>query len=118
MSKQGPLFFVPLLFVFASFALAQTTSTEVLGTVSDASGAVAPGADVTLLRVATSERRQTITDHSGNYSFPLIEIGEYTVTAALKGFKTQTQTGIVVELQQKASLVSISSSRSAHPASG
>src|SRR6266850_2089278 len=102
MSKQESLFLVPLLFAFASLALAQTTSTEVLGTVSDATGAVAPGAEVTLLRVGTGERRHTVTDHSGNYSFPLIEIGEYTVTAALKGFKTQTQTGIVVELQQKA----------------
>ena len=70
MSKQESLFFVALLFVFESFALAQTTSTEVLGTVSDATGAVAPGAEVTLLRVATGERRQTITDHSGNYSSP------------------------------------------------
>src|SRR5437879_4736246 len=102
MSKWAYLFFVPLPSVFASFAVAQTTSTEVLGTVSDASGAVAPGAEVTLLRVGTGERRHTLTDHSGNYSFPLIEIGEYTVTATLKGFKTQTQTGIVVELQQKA----------------
>src|SRR5258705_13554290 len=101
MSKQELLFFVLLLFIFASVTIAQTTSTEVLGTVSDATGAVAPGAEVTLLRVATGEKRQTVTDHSGNYSFPLIEIGEYTVTAALKGFKTKTQTGIVVELQQK-----------------
>jgi Carboxypeptidase regulatory-like domain/TonB dependent receptor-like, beta-barrel/TonB-dependent Receptor Plug Domain len=102
MSRRVFRFFLPLLFVFASFAVAQTTSTEVLGTVSDASGAVAPGAEVTLLRVGTGEKRRTVTDNSGNYSFPLIEIGEYTVTAALKGFKTQTQTGIVVELQQKA----------------
>jgi hypothetical protein len=68
----------------------------------------------TLLRVGTGERRQTITDHSRNYSFPLIEIGEYTVTAALKGFKTQTQTGIVVELQQKGSSQLRAGSRRLH----
>src|SRR5947199_8572119 len=93
---------VALTFLFAGLAAAQTTSTEVLGTVADASGAVAPGVAITLLRVGTGERRQAVTDNSGNYSFPLIEIGEYTVTAELAGFKTETKTGVVVELQQKA----------------
>ncbi|MBM3736806.1 MAG: carboxypeptidase regulatory-like domain-containing protein [Acidobacteria bacterium] len=81
---------------------AQTTSTEVLGTVTDSSGAVVAGADVTLLRVSTGERRVTKTDGAGNYSFPLIEIGDYTVTVAMSGFKTQTKTGINVAYQQKA----------------
>ena len=83
-------------------AAAQTTSTEVLGTVADSTGAVIPKARVTLLRVSTGERRQTVTDGNGNYSFPLIEIGDYTVTVAMEGFKTQTEKGITVELQQKA----------------
>jgi len=86
----------------AASLLAQTTSTEVLGTITDATGAVVPGAEVTLLRIATGEKRQTRTDGSGNYSFPLIEIGDYTVTVSLTGFKTQTQTGINVAYQQKA----------------
>lgn len=93
------------LFLFAvltATAHSQTTSTEVLGTVTDASGAVVPQADVSLLRVATGEKRQAKTDSSGNYSFPLIEIGAYTVTVAAAGFKTQTQTGINVAYQQKA----------------
>ncbi len=88
--------------IFAAVAAAQTTSTEVLGTVEDATGAVIPGAKVTLLRVATGEKRIATTDNSGNYSFPLIEIGDYTVTAEVQGFKTQTKTGITVALQQKA----------------
>lgn len=91
------LFFVP-----ASFVAAQTTSTEVLGTIADSSGAVVPNANVSLLRVGTGEKRRTVTDHSGNYSFPLIEIGAYAVTAELPGFKVQTKTGVTVELQQKA----------------
>ena len=86
----------------AASLLAQTTSTEVLGTITDATGAVVPGAEVTLLRIATGEKRQTRTDGSGNYSFPLIEIGDYTVTVTLAGFKTQPQTGINVAYQQKA----------------
>src|SRR2546421_11447078 len=83
-------------------APAQTTSTEVLGTVTDSSGGVIPGAKVTLLRVATGERRESVTDTSGNYSFPLIEIGDYTVAVQAPGFKVETMTGITVALQQKA----------------
>ena len=83
-------------------AIGQTTSTEVVGTVADASGAVVPNAKVTLLRVGTGETRSTVTDASGNYSFPLIEIGQYTVSVEAPGFKTETKTGINVELQQKA----------------
>lgn len=80
----------------------QTTSTEVLGTVTDSTGSVVPGASVTLLRIATGEKRQAKTDASGNYSFPLIEIGDYTVSVEMQGFRTQTTTGVHVEYQQKA----------------
>ena len=86
----------------AATAAAQTTSTEVLGTVTDATGAVVGGAEITLLRVSTGEKRQTKSDDSGNYSFPLIEIGDYTVTVGMSGFKTQTKTGVNVAYQQKA----------------
>jgi hypothetical protein len=88
--------------VFAGLLAAQTTSTEVLGTVTDASSAVVPNARITLLRVLTGEKRQSVTDSTGNYSFPLIETGEYQVTAEVEGFKSQTKTGISVALQQKA----------------
>jgi len=81
---------------------AQTTSTEILGTVSDQSGAVIAGAKVTMLRVATGEKRETTTNASGDYSFPLVEIGEYTVTAQQQGFKTQEIKNVLVQLQQKA----------------
>ena len=99
--SRGALSLVALLLCTAG-ASAQTTSTEILGTVGDASGETVPGAKVTLLRVATEEKRTAFTDDAGNYSFPLIEIGEYTVTAEKNGFKTQTQTGVVAALQQKA----------------
>src|SRR5262245_32601574 len=88
--------------VFAGVARAQTTSTEILGTVTDSSGAVVVGAKVSLLRVATGERRETETNSSGGYSFPLIEIGEYSVTAAAPGFKPIQKTGITLQLQQRA----------------
>src|SRR6266853_164048 len=90
-----------LCFCVASL-LSQTTSTEVLGTVSDTSNAVVPGAKITLLRVQTGEQRTAVTDSYGNYSCPLIEIGDYTVSVAREGFKSQVKTGVHVEYQQKA----------------
>ena len=94
------LFQVSTLSCLLAGALAQTTSTEVVGTVTDSTGAVIPGGHVTLLRVETGERRQTTTTRTGDYAFPLIEIGTYSVTVEVAGFKTQTKTGIRVELQQ------------------
>jgi hypothetical protein len=84
------------LILFAAPLAAQTTSTEVLGTVTDPTGAGVPGAKVTLLRNKTGEQRLAVTDASGNYSFPLIEIGDYTVSVEMQGFKTQTKTGVHV----------------------
>src|SRR5213594_5100823 len=88
--------------ILVSAALAQTTSTEILGTVTDSSGAVIAGAQITLLRVATGERRETVTDSTGNYSFPLIDIGEYDITVKAAGFTPQERKGIALQLQQKA----------------
>lgn len=80
----------------------QTTSTEVLGSVKDPSGAVIAGAKITLLRTQTGERRSSTTTSSGDFSFPLIEPGNYTVTVDAAGFKTEQKTGVEVAYQQKA----------------
>lgn len=99
MRTRGLLLLVGAL---AGLAPAQTTSTEILGTVTDPSGAVVPGAKVAIRHVSTGTRRETVTSSTGDYSFPLIDIGEYTVTVQAEGFKTEEQRGIVVQLQQKA----------------
>jgi hypothetical protein len=86
----------------AFITMAQTTSTGILGTVTDPTGAVVPDARVTLVRVATGEKRTATTTSSGDYSFPLIEIGEYSVAVEVPGFKPQEKRGILVQLQQRA----------------
>lgn len=91
-----------LLGICTAPANAQTTSTEILGLVTDSSGSVVPGAKVTITRVATGEKRTVETNAAGEYSFPLIEIGDYNVHVTMQGFKAQTVTGLHVELQQKA----------------
>ncbi|HXI41133.1 MAG TPA: carboxypeptidase-like regulatory domain-containing protein, partial [Bryobacteraceae bacterium] len=80
----------------------QTSSTAVLGTVTDATGAVLVGAKVTLLQVQTGIKRQDTTSGTGDYNFPLVDPGEYSVTVEAPGFKTETRSGIQLELNLKA----------------
>ena len=84
--------------------LGQTVSTEILGLVTDATGAVVPGAVVTINRLATGDVRSAVTNETGNYIFPLLDIGEYSVTCKAKGFKTEVRQGVVLRLQEKARL--------------
>src|SRR6185503_13399466 len=82
--------------------IGQTSSTAILGTVSDPSGAVLVGAKVTLLQIRTGIKRQDTTSNTGDYSFPLLDPGEYSVTVEAPGFKTATRSAIQLELDLKA----------------
>src|SRR5438105_818564 len=86
---------------FSGAAVGQTVSTQILGRVTDPVGAVIPGAEVTARRIATGDVRVTKTNGTGNYIFPLLDVGDYQVTCAAPAFKTETRTGITLELQQK-----------------
>jgi len=87
---------------WAVVLLGQTVSTEILGLVTDPTGAVIPGAAITARRAATGDVRTTMANDTGNYVFPLLDIGEWEVTCAAAGFKTEVRRGIVLQLQQKA----------------
>src|SRR6476646_5372838 len=77
-----------LLLVAAAFALAQTSTSELSGTVRDNTGAVVPGAAVTLTHEQTGVIYKQRTTDSGLYSFPALPVGSYTVTVEVQGFKT------------------------------
>jgi hypothetical protein len=81
--------------------LAQTTSTSILGTVTDPSGAAISNAKVTLLQTATGVSRTDTTSSSGDFAFPLIDVGEYRVTVEAQGFKTQAKTNVQVQINEK-----------------
>src|SRR5882724_11422689 len=105
MKKQQPFMSLALALCLAAIVFdgrAQTTATEILGVVTDSSGSVVAGAKITITRVATGQRLDRITNQSGEYTFPLIEIGEYTLRAEMQGFRSQAVTGLKVETQQKA----------------
>ena len=81
--------------------IGQTVSTEILGLVTDPAGAVVPGATITARRVATGDVRKSNSNETGNYIFPLLEVGEYEVTCSAPGFKAEVRRGVVLALQQK-----------------
>ena len=60
---------------------------EILGTVRDATGAVVSGAKVTLTGLGTNVQTSALTNDQGNFSFPDIRGGDYSVEASFKGFR-------------------------------
>src|SRR5437667_4130547 len=91
-----------LIYGCCSVLLSQTVSTEILGLVTDPTGAVIPGATITARRRATGDVRTTTANETGNYVFPLLDIGEYEVSCYAVGFKTEVRRRIELQLQQKA----------------
>ncbi len=88
-------FLLLALLVFLPVAHAQTTAT-ITGTVLDTSGAVIPNAQVTLTNEASGDVRVVASNGDGNFVFPSLIPGSYTITVELKGFKTSKQIGVVV----------------------
>src|SRR5438552_1206378 len=73
----------------------------ILGTVTDQSGAVLPGAGVTVINQATGERESFLTDESGNYVLSNLKPGGYQLQVELRGFKRYTRSGLVLNVDQK-----------------
>jgi len=71
------------------FLFGQTLTTgDVAGVVTDATGAVVPGASVTIKSSDTNEVRTVVSNESGQYRFSLLKPGEYTLSAASSGLKS------------------------------
>jgi outer membrane receptor protein involved in Fe transport len=71
------------------------THFDLAGTVTDNSGAVVPGATVTLRNLDTGLVRVSVTDTNGKYNFPTVPpTGNWTLTAELSGFQTVTREGL------------------------
>src|SRR5687767_1953094 len=72
---------------FGSWAPAQVDRATLAGRVSDSTGAVVQGAKVELVSQETGLRRVVQTTETGAYTFSLVPIGVYTVTATQAGFR-------------------------------
>ncbi len=83
---------------------AQTSRGAISGTVTDASGAVVPGATIQLVQVATGAVRSTTTNEAGIYRFDAVDLGVYTLKIGKPGFKIFSSTVLGVEANRTTTL--------------
>src|SRR5207247_4033673 len=74
----------------------ESTNGKIAGTVTDSSGAAVPGAAVSVKSDALLAARSTHTEADGSYLFDLLPPGSYELTVTAPGFRTQSQTGILL----------------------
>ncbi len=103
MRRTGPRFSLAaaLLLLGSSSALAQVDTGTILGTVTDTTGAVIPGAKVTIVQEGTQVRQSSETRGDGTYVFTPIKIGPYTVEVEFQGFQRARRAGVQVSIQQQ-----------------
>jgi Carboxypeptidase regulatory-like domain/TonB dependent receptor-like, beta-barrel len=82
----------------AASAWAQATTAQISGSVKDQSGALLPGAEITVTQTATGAKRTAVTNETGNYGLASLPLGPYVLEAGLPGFKTYVQSGIVLQV--------------------
>src|SRR5713101_3630170 len=101
----GNLRVVVLLLAVLAFVLscaigarAQVTTADVRGTIMDEQGAAVAGADVTITSSNTGYTRSMKSASDGSYSFTELPLGTYRIHVTHAGFKTETQTGVVLHV--------------------
>src|SRR5262245_33651800 len=95
--------FLGILF-FTSILAAQGVRATIVGRVTDDTGAVIPGANITVTNIGTNESRSVIANDNGEYAIPQIAPGQYTLTAEFTGFNKVVRSGIVLETGQQVRL--------------
>src|ERR1700756_5318864 len=87
MSKLNPITMFVVCATIEIFADAQTFTGTILGTVTDASGAVVQGATVKVIEKSTTAERSVTSDSKGYFEVPLLPPGRYDLTVLMPGFK-------------------------------
>src|SRR3954463_7948053 len=92
------LFTACVLFITAIQMQGQAVNGTLLGTLTDSSGAVVPGAQVTITETGTGIPHSTQSNASGNFVFPNLPPGNYNVTSEAHGFKKETRTSVRLDV--------------------
>src|SRR3989441_6386796 len=87
-----------LFFALSSVDVWAQATAQISGSVRDQSGAVLPGAEVTATQTDTGIARSTVTNETGSYVLANLPLGPYKLEAALPGFRTFLQSGIVLQI--------------------
>lgn len=100
-SGHAVLLLMAVLLSMAPGVLAQTTSTTILGVIADSTGAVINGAKVTVTNTSTRVSREVVTSTTGDFTFPLVDVGIYDVMVDAQGFKTEVRRNVIVNINEK-----------------
>jgi len=96
-SSHNPSLLLALSFALVStWSWSQTQLGTVFGTITDPTGAVIPGAQVTVSSVSTGSKRDAFTDTKGQYYVVGLPTGKYTVRIDKEGFQTEIREGIAI----------------------
>ena len=98
------LYSMCLLLAVSASLFAQTSTTQLGGTITDSSGATVPGAVVVATNESTGLRYTQATTEAGLYAFPSIPAGSYTLSVEGKGFKKFQLTKIVLQINTPATV--------------
>jgi hypothetical protein len=101
---KGPVVLVLLVLLALGTALGQTSTATLTGTVTDASGSLVPGANITLTNEASGDVRKSQTNNAGFYTIAAVPVGTYSVTIEATGFQKQVNKGIVLQSGDKVNL--------------
>ena len=88
-------------FLAAATAMAQATA-ELVGTVSDPSGAGVARSRVVAINAETGASRETLTEPGGDYTLTLLPPGTYNLSVEAPGFRKLSQAGVILEVNQRA----------------
>ncbi len=87
---------VLLIALVSTPAFAQTASSSITGVVIDSGGGFVPGATVVVKSESTGAESTAVSTSNGSFTVPALNVGSYTVTVSLQGFKTAILKGVVV----------------------
>ena len=93
--RQSNLFaaIAVLVLVFSPAAVAQVITGTIIGTVSDETGAVLPGVEITVQNQSTGISRTVVSNDEGSYRAQSLAVGPYEVRAELAGFSNDGPNG-------------------------
>jgi hypothetical protein len=91
---------ISVLVALSAVCLAQVSSGTISGSVRDATGGAVVGAKIVITSQATSEQRQTVTNDRGEFSAAYLNVGTYSVTVTMTGFKVEVNNGIVLQVDK------------------
>ncbi|MEO7660325.1 MAG: carboxypeptidase-like regulatory domain-containing protein, partial [Pyrinomonadaceae bacterium] len=98
MRKFTKFLIVGLALLTTQIAIHAQTTGSMSGTVTDPSGAVVPGATVTVVNTATGAERSAVASSTGAFDFQALQPGNYTISVEASGFRKAIARNIVVSV--------------------